>query len=100
MVVMPDRCTFCSSGHAGSDYSGSYHSFPKGEKKAALREKWIKAVPFADWDPTKAKLCQRHFAIDDFLEARVDKKSSRNEVRGELKRHLLRDDAIPHVWPE
>ena len=69
---MPDWCSFCQSGHTGSTYHGSYHSFPKGEKKEELRESWIKALPFADWKPSETdslKVCQLHFTDDDFQTA-------------------------------
>ena len=91
---MPDRCAACKSGKKGSDYNGSFHSIPTGEKKSALREKWINAAPFADWVPAKsAKLCELHFAPDDFVTERNDSNSSRNQIRGDRKLRWLKDAA-------
>ena len=99
---MPDTCCACQSGRKGSDYSGSYHAIPNGEKRAILRESWLKAIPFEGWTPPKtAKLCDRHFSADDFVLERRDSNTSRHLARGgSMKHKFLRDDAVPHIWPE
>ena len=49
-----NKCGICKSGHAGSEYDGSYFKFPKEENSPALRENLIEAVPFADCSPPKS----------------------------------------------
>ena len=98
---MPDKCAACKSGKKGSTYTGSFHSFPNGDRRKQLREQWIAALPFKEWTPSKSsKLCDLHFSPNDFVEDRRDTNTSRNTERGELKKKYLREDAIPHVWPE
>ena len=98
---MPDKCAACKSGKKGSTYTGSFHSFPNGDRRKQLREQWIAALPFKEWTPSKSsKLCDLHFSPDDFVEDRRDTNTSRNTEHGELKKKYLREDAIPHVWPD
>ena len=98
-VAMPTVCSACSSGSKKSPYVGSWHSLPSSDKRAALREKWIRAAPF-DWKPCKtARICGLHFSPSDYIVDRVDSNISRNSSNGELILKRLKDDAIPHIWP-
>ena len=97
---MPDRCAVCQSGRKGSDYSGSYHSLPTGDRRTALRELWLKAIPVELGNDKRPKLCELHFSDDDFQEIRNDSNASRNQSRGEMKKRCLKVDAVPHIWPE
>ena len=97
-VAMPTVCSACSSGSKKSPYVGSWHSLPSSDKRAALREKWIRAAPF-DWKPCKtARICGLHFSPSDYIVDRVDSNISRNNSNGELILKRLKDDAIPHIW--
>ena len=99
---MPDTCCVCPSGRKDSAYSGSYHAIPTGKTREHLREQWLKAIPYKDWSPPNTgKLCDLHFSPDDFEYERRDSNPSRHNARGDsLKHKFLKDDAVPHIWPD
>ena len=48
-----------------------------------MREKWLKAILFADWTPPKnGKLCDLHFSPGDSLLERRDSDTPRHNARG------------------
>lgn len=72
----------------------SSHIFPKDPGR---RNRWIQAIPRADWIPAKkARVCSLHFEDSDFESSRKDSNPSRH--RGELKTRRLKPDAIPRKF--
>ena len=64
-----------------------------------LRKRWLDAVPYADWTPSKnARLCELHFSSDDIVTERRDATKSRNDERGELKYKYLKENVVPHIF--
>lgn len=98
---MGNKCALCKSGRKGSTYHGSYFKFPMEERNPLLRKRWLDAVPYADWTPPKnARLCELYFSSDDIGTERRDATKSRNDERGELKYKYLKENVVPHIWPE
>ena len=96
-----DSCAACQSGRKGSTYEGSYYAIPTGEKRAVLRDLWLKAIPVEILGKCKRpKLCSLHFDPEDFQTERKDSNTARNDARGEMKRKFLKETAVPHIWPE
>ena len=76
----------------------SLYKFPIDE---TLKNKWIGAIPRLNWIPTdNARLCEKHFLSSDFKDERDDKNRGRNKKRGAFVRKILKQDAVPSVWPE
>ena len=89
----------CTSGYASNrDEKKSVFTFPKDNE---MRQKWIRAVPRANWDVSgNSAICELHFHASDFKESREDNNHSRVSAKGEeLCRKELKPDAVPSVWP-
>ena len=88
----------CKSGYGTSGQLSpgvSRHRFPKDPVK---RDEWIKAIPRANWQPSKRSvICSLHFEDSDFRTERHDSNTHRD--RGELKTRHLKATAIPRVFP-
>jgi len=88
----------CKSGYGTSGQlppGVSRHQFPKDPAK---RDTWIKAIPRANWQPSKRSvICSLHFEDSDFRTERHDSNTHRD--RGELKTRHLKATAIPRVFP-
>ena len=86
----------CKSGYGKTPLPEgvSKHQFPKNPK---LHDQWLRAIPRKDWTPAaKAILCSLHFAETDFQVERKD--SNPRRKGGQLKRRLLKDDAVPRFF--
>ncbi len=88
----------CKSGYGTSGQLSpgvSRHRFPKDPVK---RDEWIKAIPRANWQPSKRSvICSLHFEDSDFRTEHHDSNTRRD--RGELKTRHLKATAIPRVFP-
>src|SRR6218665_3515426 len=95
----------CTSGYGSEkgrsvDQRFTMHSCPLKDKE--LCEKWIRANPRKDFQPTtNSGLCSLHVRESDFVEYSQDKNSSRQKQTGErlLCRRYLKKDAVPSVFP-
>lgn len=73
-------------------------SFPRNE---ALREKWIRAIPRANFTPTPfTKVCSKHFLKQEILWSVTEQDSRTGQiVTMKLKKPRLHSDAIPSQFP-
>ena len=90
---MPYKCVVpkCESNYASSIYKGEgvfpTFEFP-GEDRHDLRQKWIRFVNRADWEPSeKSRICIKHFE-EKFL--------NRGTQRCRLVKKL---DPVPTIYP-
>ena len=89
-------CVVC--GHQNSD-DISHHKFPTNK---VVRKIWISRLPLKNWKlTTSSLLCSRHFLPSDFKENSTDsnKRGTRHSSGDQIKRRLLKRDAIPSIWP-
>ena len=89
----------CTSGTVVCADDVTFHSFPKDESRRRL---WAQRVPLVNWTPPKdARLCSKHFAEASYRVQRNDGTKSRVEKIGRdlIRSKLLRDDAVPSLWP-
>ena len=86
----------CKSGYDGKLPVGiTCHKIPKDEE---ARKQWIKAIPRENWTPSAAaRICSLHFEEKDFISERTD--SNPNRSRGDLQRHRLKPNVVPHIFP-
>src|SRR6218665_1155722 len=93
----------CTSGYDSEkgrsvDQRITMHSYPLKDKE--LCEKWIRANPRKDFQPTtNSGLCSLHFRESDFVEYSQVKDSSQQKQTGKrlLCRRYLKKDAVPSV---
>ena len=86
----------CKSGYESTLPAGvTSHRFPKNVES---RQKWIKAIPRANWIPApSARICSLHFEQSDFFSDRQDSNVYRKKT--ELTRRRLKPNAVPHIFP-
>ena len=88
-------CVVC--GAAGGD-NVSYHCFPKDEQ---IKKVWIFRIPLRTWKRKKDdRLCSRHFLPTDFKSEKSDSNPRRKSESTQLKKRILKEDAIPSIWPK
>ena len=86
----------CKSGYKSSNphKKVSFFGFPKGE----LLTSWLEAINRKNFTPTRfSRVCSLHFTEGDVIKARKD--SNIRRLRGTLKRTLLKENAIPSLFP-
>jgi hypothetical protein len=90
----------CRSGYGKSGKlppGVSNHVFPKDQKR---RDLWTKAIPRANWKPSKSSvICSLHFDSSDYNTERRDSNIHRKVKEGQLKYRRLKETAVPHIFP-
>ena len=82
------------------DQNGEKIGFFSIPKEHSLREKWLHAIPRKGWKASdNSCICSVHFTINDFKAGRTDGTQCRKRHRGILQRRLLKEDAVPSIWP-
>ncbi len=92
----------CRSGYfkEGNSSPLSFHAFPL--KDVERTKKWVRAIHRKDYLPTaNSRVCSKHFSESNFKQTSCDvdvtrMKKRTNEV---LKIKLLKDNAIPFLFP-
>ena len=95
----------CRSGYKNEEKSTStaaisYHAFPLND--ATRTSQWIRAIHREGFNPTaNARVCSKHFCEADYRKSSCDADVTRvkNRAGAELKLKLLKDTAIPSMFP-
>ena len=82
---------------AANHLETTFHHFPSNESR---RKDWVDATPKKDFTVEQVTnntyLCGHHFTSSAYIAIKTDQRESRGS---ELKRSLLRTDAVPSIWP-
>lgn len=62
--------------------------------------RWKKAIPRANWEPTKASfVCSKHFSDNQVIRSEIVRKSDGSFKVMTLKNPKLVAHAVPHIFP-